>query len=102
MEQDFMKGLLISKYGLEIITPAEADRNLVHNVIYEELCLGAIREDSRKTILRIIENMQKNGAEGIILGCTELPLLIKAEHTGLPLFDTTLIHARRAVVEALA
>ena len=102
MEQDFMKGRLSSGYGLEVVTPEEGDRSLVHDVIYDELCLGAIHENSRKRIVDIIAKMKENGAEGIILGCTELPLLVKAGDTSLPLFDTTLIHARQAVDMALA
>ena len=97
-----MKGRLSSGYGLEVVTPEEGDRSLVHDVIYDELCLGSINDDSRKCILGIIAKMQENGAEGIILGCTELPLLVKAGDTNLPLFDTTLIHARQAVDLALA
>ena len=101
MEQDFMKGRLSSKYGLEVLIPDENGRNLVHGIIYDELCLGTIDEESRKRILGIIEKMKEDGAEGIILGCTELPLLIKGEDASLPLFDTTLLHALQAVDAAL-
>ncbi|MDA3955010.1 MAG: aspartate/glutamate racemase family protein [Bacteroidales bacterium] len=101
MEQDFYKGRLTEKHGLNVVIPNDEDMDLVHKIIYHELCLGNIKDSSKKEYLRIIENMVKNGAEGIILGCTEIPLLIKQEEVKVPIFDTTTIHAESAVIEAL-
>lgn len=101
MEQDFYKGRLEKQYKLSVITPDEADRVIVHQVIYEELCLGEIRDASRHEYLRIIDKLVEQGAEGIILGCTEIALLVKPEDTDIQLFDTTKIHALKAVEKAL-
>jgi len=101
MEQDFYKGRLKDAYGLEVIIPDEADRKIVHQVIYEELCLGHIDESSRNEYLRIIDTLVKKGAEGVILGCTEIALLVDAKDTSVKLFDTTKIHALKAVELAL-
>jgi aspartate racemase len=97
MEEDFYKGRLAGKYGLEVMIPAEMDRNIIHKVIYDELCLGKIVADSGREFIRIIEDLGERGAEGIILGCTEISLLVKDEDSPVPLFDTTAIHARAAV-----
>ena len=101
MEEDFYKGRLTKKYGLEVITPNKKDREIVHKIIYNELCLGRIKEDSKKEYLRIISELGKNGAEGAILGCTEIGLLVKQSDTNIKLFDTTQIHAKKAVELAL-
>jgi len=101
MEQDFYRGRLEKQYKLSVITPDEADRSIVHQVIYEELCLGEIRDASRHEYLRIIDRLVTQGAEGIILGCTEIALLVKPEDTDIQLFDTTRIHALKAVEKAL-
>jgi len=101
MEQDFYRGRLEKQYKLSVITPDEADRAIVHQVIYEELCLGEIRDASRHEYLRIIDRLVTQGAEGIILGCTEIALLVKPEDTDIQLFDTTRIHALKAVEKAL-
>ena len=101
MEQDFYKGRLEKEYGLTVITPDKADRAIVHQVIYDELCLGEIRDASRYEYLRVIDKLVAQGAEGIILGCTEIALLVKPEHTDVKLFDTTEIHALKAVEKAL-
>ena len=101
MEEDFYKGRLKEKYGLDVIIPNEADRQVVHNVIFAELCQGEIRNSSREQIKTIMKKLVDNGAQGIILGCTELPLLIKQEDCPVPLFDTTAIHAKAAVDYAL-
>lgn len=101
MEQDFYKKRLIEKHGLEVIIPNSEDRDLVHHIIYNELCLGNIKDSFKKEYLRIIENLVKNGAKGIILGCTEIPLLIKQEDVAVPVFDTTTLHAEAAVLEAI-
>ena len=101
MEQDFYKSRLAEQHGLEVLIPGKGDRESVHQIIYDELCLGKILDESRKKFRQIIQKLVKNGAEGIILGCTEIPMLVKPEDTAVPLFDTTLIHARRAVDYAL-
>ncbi len=97
MEEDFLKGYLNEKYNLDIIVPVDSARLLVHDVIYKELCLGSINPDSKQAYLSIIGELKQNGAQGVILGCTEIPLLIQQEDVSLPLFDTTAIHARKAV-----
>jgi amino-acid racemase len=101
MEQDFYKGRLTEKHGLEVIVPRQGDRQIVHQVIYNELCLGKVNDASRNEYLRIIDDMQAQGAEGVIEGCTEIVMLVKQEHTQVPLFDTTAIHAEAAVNRAL-
>ena len=101
MEEDFYKGRLVEKYGLEVIIPLEADMEIVHRVIYDELCGGIIRADSKQKYAEIIQRLVAEGAEGIILGCTEIGLLVKPEDSPVPLFDTTEIHARAAVAYAL-
>jgi len=100
MEQDFYKGRL-KQHGLDVLVPSEGDRNIVHRVIYEELCLGQVKSESRDEYLRIIDDLNRRGAEAVIEGCTEIGMLVKQEHTNIPLFDTTTIHAQQAVVEAL-
>ena len=101
MEEDFYKGRLMEKFVLDVIIPPQEDRNIINQVIYHELCLGKIREESRKEFLRIIEQLAAGGAEGVILGCTEISLLIKQQDSPVELFDTTAIHARAAVDFAL-
>jgi len=101
MEQDFYKGRLIDQYGLDVRVPDAADREIVHRVIYDELCLGQIEDRSRTEYLRIMGKLAEQGAEAIILGCTEITLLIKPSDTALRLFDTTLIHTEKAVELAL-
>jgi len=101
MEQDFYKGRLIDEYGLDVIVPNEQDRQIIHQIIYDELCLGNIVDSSRKEYLRIIGTLIDQGAEGIILGCTEITLLVQSEHTDALLFDTTKIHALKAVEKAM-
>ena len=101
MEQDFYKGRLRENDGLEVMIPGEDDREIIHNVIYHELCLGKIRKLSRGQVIRIIERLVHHGAEGVVLGCTELPMLIKQQDCSVPLFDTTEIHAKAAVEFAL-
>jgi len=101
MEQDFYKGRLIDKHGLDVIVPSEPDRQIVHRIIYEELCLGILKDESRKEYLRIMNALREQGAEGIIEGCTEIVMLVRQQHTDIRLFDTTAIHAQMAVSEAL-
>lgn len=100
MTQEFYRDQLIQA-GLEVITPNEADMDLVHNVIYNELCLGIVREESKAQYLRIIDDLSARGAQGVILGCTEIGLLVSQKDTALPVFDTTRIHAESAVRMAL-
>ncbi len=102
MEEDFYKGRLTARHGLQVFIPDAADREIVHRVIYDELVRGRIEPASRQEYLRIVSGLAQRGAEGIILGCTEIGLLIKQEDTSLPLFDTTEIHALAAVEYALA
>jgi aspartate racemase len=101
MEQDFYKGRLVEKHGLEVLTPDEVEREIVHCVIYDELCLGLIQDESRETYKRIMAGLVERGAQGIILGCTEIELLVHAEDCAVPLFPTTRIHAEAAVEYAL-
>ncbi len=101
MEEDFYRGRLVHTHGLEVMIPAVHERELVHRVIYDELCFGRIEDSSKHEYVGIIENLVKNGAEGIILGCTEIGLLISEKDSAVPLFDTTRIHAEAAVDYAL-
>ncbi|MCR8632071.1 aspartate/glutamate racemase family protein [Paenibacillus radicis (ex Xue et al. 2023)] len=101
MEQDFYKGRLIEKFGLDVIVPDEADRKIVHDIIYEELCLGIINENSKQSYLEIINSLVHDGIEAVILGCTEITLLISQLDCSVPIFDTTKIHAEYAVDFAL-
>lgn len=101
MTQDFYKGHLEKEHRLEVVTPNEDDRQIIHNIIYNELILGNIKDESRKKYQTIIEKLQSQGAEGVILGCTEIPLLIKQKDSPIPVFDTTKIHAEKAVEFAL-
>jgi aspartate racemase len=100
MEQDFYRGRL-ERHGLDVLIPPKADRDVVHQVIYDELCLGIVEAASRAEFLRIMKDLRARGAEGIIEGCTEIVMLVQQEHTDIPLFDTTSIHAEAAVAEAL-
>lgn len=102
MEQDFYRSRLETRHGLTVLTPPPADRDLVHSIIYEELCLGEVRETSRQIYQRIIDDLQAQGAQAIILGCTEIAMLIQPQHCTLPLFDTTVLHARSAALWALS
>ena len=101
MEENFYKGRLIENYGLEVIIPGSEDMEIIHRIIYDELCAGVIQLDSKQKYADIIRRLAKEGAEGIILGCTEIGLLVKQEDSPVPLFDTTEIHARAAVKYAL-
>ena len=102
MEQEFYAGRLREKWGLEVLIPDEADRETVHRIIYDELVLGIVREDSRARFLTIMEKLRDRGAQGIIEGCTEIGMLVGPEHTEIPLFDTTRLHALKAVELALS
>ena len=102
MEQDFYVGRLRDEHGLEVLVPGEADRAIVHNVIYEELCQGVVDDGSKGEYRRIMGELADRGAQGILLGCTEIDLLVGEEDARVPVFDTTRLHARRAVDLALA
>jgi aspartate racemase len=102
MEEGFYKDRLSEVYGLNVLIPPKNDRDIVHQVIYQELVLGEVKESSRAEYLRIIDGLQQRGAQGVIEGCTEIVLLVQQHHTGVPLFDTTAIHAEEAVVMALS
>jgi aspartate racemase len=102
MEEEFYKGRLSQKYGLDVCVPDAQERELIHRVIYDELVLGRIEQRSKAKYLEIMERMVEQGAEGIILGCTEIGLLVHQEDSRVPLFDTTRIHAEAAVEYALA
>ena len=102
MEQDFYKGRLTDKFGIDVVVPEPDDRKIVHDIIYQELCKGEIKPESRSLYLTIIDKLKKDaGAEAVILGCTEIAMLVQQPHTDIQLFDTTAIHAERAVVMAL-
>ncbi|WP_300631738.1 aspartate/glutamate racemase family protein [Pseudomonas sp.] len=100
MEQDFLTSRLVAQ-GLTVLVPNADERKEVHRIIYEELCVGVISAESRAIYQRVIESLAARGAQAVILGCTEISLLIKPEHSGLPLLDTTELHARAAVAFAL-
>ncbi|TNC09387.1 aspartate/glutamate racemase family protein [Methylobacterium terricola] len=102
MEQDFYKGRLAARYGLDVLVPEADDRAAVHRVIYEELVRGRVEPASREAYRAIIARLVERGAEAIILGCTEIMLLVRPEDSPVPLFDTTALHAEAAVDRALA
>jgi len=102
MEEDFYRVRLAEKHGLEVMIPSADDRAMINRVIYDELCRGITRPESKKDYLRVIQTMADGGAGGIILGCTEIELLVKPTDFSLPLFPTTKIHAQAAVELALA
>jgi aspartate racemase len=102
MEQDFYKGRLTEKFGLEVIVPAKTDRDIVHRVIYEELVQGKVIEASKLEYVRIMRELVAQGCEGIILGCTEIMMLVSQADSDVPVFDTTTLHALAAVDFALS
>jgi aspartate racemase len=102
MEQDFYVGRLRDMHGLQVLIPDPDERRVVHNIIYDELCLGVVSDSSRSVYRSVIANLVAHGAQCVLLGCTEIGLLIGAADADVPIFDTTLLHARRAVELALA
>jgi len=102
MEQDFYRVRLTDRHGIDVVIPGVDDRALVHRVIYEELCLGRVEEASRRAYRDVIQRLVAQGAQGVILGCTEISMLVGAEDAAVPLFDTTGLHAAAAVQAALA
>jgi aspartate racemase len=102
MEMEFYRRRLEESHGLSVLVPDDEGRRIVHDVIYQELGRGIVKDESRRSYLAIIDGLARLGAEGVILGCTEIPLLVKQSDTPLPLFDTTALHAKAAVEFALA
>jgi aspartate racemase len=102
MEQDFYVGRLRDRHGLTVLTPGEHDRALVHRIIYDELCVGVVSDASRDEYRRVMRGLAERGAEAILLGCTEIDLLVGPEDSPVPVFDTTRLHAERAVELAIA
>jgi aspartate racemase len=102
MEQDFYRGRLAARHGVEAMVPDEQGRELVHRIIYEELCVGIVRAQSKAAYLEEIERLRRQGADGVILGCTEVGLLLGPEDTDLPVFDTTRLHVEKVLDVALA
>lgn len=101
MEQDFYKGRLIGKHGIDVIIPPGEERDAIHAILYGELCFGDIKSESKQKFHEVIAHLAARGAQGIVLGCTEIPLIVKQEDYEIQLFDTTAIHAKAAVDMAL-
>ncbi len=101
MEEDFYRQRLEDKFGLKVIIPTPEDRQIVHDIIFNELCQGTIRDHSKNEYLRIIKRIRADGAQGVIEGCTEIGMLIKQHDTSMPLFDTTTLHVDQAIQTAL-
>ena len=97
MQEDFYRGRLENLFGLQVLVPGQVERSTVHDIIYNELCLGRVKEESRRQYQSIVRSLAEQGAEAVILGCTEISLLLRPEDTDLPLYDTTAIHAEKAV-----
>ncbi|MEH6593608.1 MAG: amino acid racemase, partial [Halioglobus sp.] len=102
MEQDFYKGHLSNKYNIQVLVPEAEEQKIVHEVIFNELCFGKILDASRDEYIRIINSLYARGAQAVILGCTEIALLVQQQHTSVPLYDTTEIHAAAAVKLAIS
>jgi aspartate racemase len=101
MEQDFYVARLRQRFGLDPVIPDADDRTVIHDIIFDELCQGIVRDESRKRYLEIIARGKEQGADGVILGCTEICLLVGPEHIDLPVFDSTLLHADAAIEFAM-
>ena len=102
MEKDFYKGRLTNNFGMDVVVPSSEDQDTVHTIIYDELCKGVIKESSKKQYLTIIDKLYAEGAQAVILGCTEIALLVSQRDTQVPLYDTTEIHAKQGVEYALS
>ncbi|MBT2773195.1 aspartate/glutamate racemase family protein [Halomonas sp. ISL-60] len=102
MEQDFYIGRLEEQFGIEVVVPDQPERDVVHQIIYQELCQGRIEDDSRQRYLAIIDSLHAQGAQAVILGCTEIAMLVSQRDTPVPLYDTTALHAQKAVAWALS
>jgi aspartate racemase len=101
MERDFYKQRLLQQHNIDVIIPDDSERDEIHRILYSELCLGEIKASSRETFYTVIEKLISRGAQGVILGCTEIPLIVKQSDYETPLFDTTTLHAEAAVTLAL-
>ncbi|UCE40050.1 MAG: aspartate/glutamate racemase family protein [Candidatus Aminicenantes bacterium] len=101
MEQNFYKGRLRDKHGLDVLIPSDDERQVVHDILYSELCLGEIKELSKGKFRSVIQNLVDRGAQGVILGCTEIPLIVSQDDYTIPVYDTTTLHAKAAVDFAL-
>lgn len=101
MEQDFYTGRLEEQFGIDVLVPDQAERDIVHRIIYQELCQGRIEDESRQRYLAIIDSLHAQGAQAVILGCTEIAMLVGQRDTTVPLYDTTALHAQQAVAWAL-
>ena len=101
MEQDFYKGRLRDKHGVEVVIPGEEERQVVHDILYSELCMGEIKELSKGKFKSVIQNLVDRGAQSVILGCTEIPLIVSQDDYDIPVYDTTTLHAQAAVDFAL-
>jgi len=102
MELDFYRDRISERFGIEVVIPELHDRQMVHDIIYQELCQGRVDAESREVYLAIIERLNQQGIDGVILGCTEIGMLIDQRHTDVRLYDTTAIHAEQAVIAAFA
>lgn len=102
MEEDFYRSRLEKNHNLTVLVPPKTERDCVHQIIYQELCMGQVRDTSRQAYLQVIANLQAQGAQAIILGCTEISLLVQPQHCALPLFDTTALHAQSAAWWAMS
>ncbi len=102
MEEEFLVSSFKERFDIDVIVPREDERKIVHNIIFDELCLGKVFDDSRREYIRIINSLRHRGAEGVILGCTEIPMLITEADTNIRLFDSGLIHSAKAVKLALS
>jgi aspartate racemase len=102
MEQEFYKDRMTKRYGIEVIVPNSNQRTMIHEIIYSELCHGKILDDSRQKFVRVIRDLHEAGAQAVILGCTEIGLLVNQADIDVPLYDTTAIHAKAAVVKAIS
>jgi aspartate racemase len=101
MEQEFYRAVLAGRFGLEVLVPDEAGIAAVNDIIYDELCQGRIEDASRRRLVEVIDGLVERGAQGVVLGCTELPLLVRQADVEIPLFDTSRLHAAAAVDMAL-
>ncbi|MCA8864025.1 MULTISPECIES: aspartate/glutamate racemase family protein [unclassified Halomonas] len=101
MEQDFYIGRLEKQFGIEVVVPDQSERDTIHRVIFDELCQGRVEDVSRQRYLAIIDSLHAQGAQAVILGCTEIAMLVNQRNTTVPLYDTTALHAQRAVAWAL-
>ena len=101
MEQDFYIGRLEEQFGIKVVVPEQSERGTIHQVIFDELCQGRIEDVSRQRYLAIIDSLYAQGAQAVILGCTEIAMLVSQQDTAVPLYDTTALHVQRAVAWAL-